>query len=124
MSKPKVFLVDDHKIMNYVLGKMLVLQGVTDCIFEYDDPLLALKDLKIKKPDLILLDLNMPNFSGWDFLDELHEIGPDHTKVILITGSSRPEDKAQSKKYPMVVDFLKKPLSKENISSIGKRYNS
>lgn len=68
-----------------------------------------------KKPQLIFLDLNMPVMGGWEFLDnftstdyeEFNSIG-----IIVLSSTINPEDLAKSKKYPAVIDFLSKPISK------------
>ena len=50
-----------------------------------------------KLPDMIFVDLNMPLFSGWDFLKRMeqmqHEISKD-IPVFVISSSLRPDDKA------------------------------
>ena len=73
----------------------------------------------VKKPQLIFLDLNMPVMNGWEFLDcfiakeysEYHQ-----TKIIILSSTIDPEDLEKSKKYPMVIDFLPKPISKEMLA--------
>ena len=75
----------------------------------------------IKKPQLIFLDLNMPVMGGWEFLNsfsteeysDFHDIG-----VIILSSTIDPEDLAKAKKYPMVIDFLSKPISKEMLEYI------
>ena len=70
---------------------------------------------KIKKPQLIFLDLNMPVMGGWEFLE--HFTSPDYEefnsiKIIVLSSTINPEDLAKAKKYPAVIDFLSKPISK------------
>jgi CheY-like chemotaxis protein len=68
------------------------------------------------KPQLIFLDLNMPVMGGWEFLDSFNtsEYSDYHnTKIIILSSTIDPEDLEKSKKYPMVIDFLSKPISKE-----------
>jgi CheY-like chemotaxis protein len=68
------------------------------------------------KPQLIFLDLNMPVMDGWEFLDAFNtsEFSGFHdSKVIILSSTIDPEDLEKSKKYPMVIDFLSKPISKE-----------
>jgi CheY-like chemotaxis protein len=78
-------------------------------------------DAQLSKPQLIFLDLNMPVMSGWEFLDsfstpEYSEF--NNTKVIILSSTIDPEDLEKSNKYPMVIDFLSKPISKEMLEYI------
>ncbi|MCI4443164.1 MAG: response regulator [Lentimicrobium sp.] len=69
-----------------------------------------------KYPQLIFLDLNMPVMGGWEFLDSFSTADYsdyNDTKVIILSSTIDPEDLEKSKKYPMVIDFLSKPISKE-----------
>jgi CheY-like chemotaxis protein len=74
-----------------------------------------------KLPDMIFVDLNMPMFSGWDFLERMeqmqHEISKD-IPVFVISSSLRPDDKATSSKYAFVQDFISKPVNSEEIERI------
>jgi len=70
----------------------------------------------INKPQLIFLDLNMPVMNGWEFLESFItvEYSDYHdTKIIILSSTIDPQDLEKSKKYPMVIDFLSKPISKE-----------
>lgn len=74
-----------------------------------------------KLPDMIFVDLNMPLFSGWDFLKRMekmqHKISKD-IPVFVISSSLRPDDKATSSKYSFVQDFISKPVNSEEIERI------
>ena len=75
----------------------------------------------IKKPQLIFLDLNMPVMGGWEFLDSFSTADYSEyntTKVIILSSTIDPEDLKKAKKYPMVLDFLSKPISKEMLEYI------
>lgn len=83
-------------------------------------------DTSKKNPQLIFLDLNMPVMGGWEFLDtfstaEYSEY--NHIKVIILSSTIDPEDLKKSKKYPMVIDFLSKPISKEMLEYIRTKFN-
>lgn len=76
----------------------------------------TLKTTITTKPQLIFLDLNMPVMDGWEFLEGFNslEFSDFHnTKVIILSSTIDPADLEKSKKYPMVIDFLSKPISKE-----------
>lgn len=78
-------------------------------------------DEQSKKPQLIFLDLNMPVMGGWEFLDSFStsEYSKHNTtKVIILSSTIDPEDIEKAKKYPMVLDFLSKPISKEMLEYV------
>ncbi|MDR7210394.1 response regulator [Flavobacterium piscis] len=70
---------------------------------------------KAKKPQLIFLDLNMPVMGGWEFLDHFTSVDYEEfnsISIIVLSSTINPEDLAKAKKYPVVIDFLSKPISK------------
>jgi CheY-like chemotaxis protein len=63
----------------------------------------------------------MPVMGGWEFLEsfsssEYSEY--NHIKVIILSSTVDPNDLENSKKYPMVIDFLSKPISKEMLEYV------
>ena len=67
-----------------------------------------------KHPQLIFLDLNMPVMGGWEFLDHFNgEAFSEfkNIKIIVLSSTINPEDLEKSKNYPMVIDFLSKPIT-------------
>ncbi|KAF2332570.1 response regulator [Flavobacterium daemonense] len=77
-----------------------------------------------KKPELIFLDLNMPVMGGWEFLD--HFTSPDYAEfnsanVIVLSSTIDPEDLAKAKKYPIIIDFLSKPITQPMLEYLKKK---
>ncbi len=72
-------------------------------------------------PDLIFLDLDMPQLTGWEFLDKLETLNNDamrNVQVHIMSSSIRSADVFHSKKYACVNSFMTKPLSREKINKI------
>jgi CheY-like chemotaxis protein len=73
-------------------------------------------------PELIFLDLNMPCMNGWDFLDEFVEkfqMRFCNTRVVILSSSIAPAEKAKAAKYPIVIDYLSKPLTINALKTIS-----
>ena len=77
-----------------------------------------------KRPELIFLDLNMPIMGGWEFLD--HFTSSDYKEfntvpVIVLSSTIDPEDLAKAKKYPIIIDFLSKPITQPLLEYLKKK---
>ncbi|GJM37495.1 MAG: response regulator [Acidimicrobiales bacterium] len=65
-------------------------------------------------PDIILLDINMPGKSGWDFLDEFDQLEEGRRTsavVVMLTSSQAPADVQGAATRPLVSNFATKPLT-------------
>jgi CheY-like chemotaxis protein len=72
-------------------------------------------------PDIILLDINMPEMNGFDFLEKYKLFSPSvltKMNVIILTSSNNPDDSAAAAKNPLVCAFLNKPLNETKLISI------
>jgi CheY-like chemotaxis protein len=70
-------------------------------------------------PEIILLDINMPIWDAWDFLDEFcKEVGELNGMIYIITSSIDKVDEAKATEYALVKGYLKKPVSFEKIIEI------
>lgn len=70
-------------------------------------------------PDLILLDLNMPGTTGWQFLERLKLAALElHPIICILTTSANPADREMAESHEQVHDFLTKPLDAGGFSSL------
>jgi response regulator of citrate/malate metabolism len=76
-----------------------------------------LKNMNPSVDALILLDVNFPFSSGWDFLAQYHQF-QIQSKVIVLASSIDTFDRDKARKYPMVIDYITKPLSLEMVKEI------
>ena len=113
----KVMLVDDQKMANFITRKLIEVTGFSTEVVDYTAPQEALLDISNTNPDLIFLDLNMPEVNGWQFLEVLTE-KQNQTQVVIVTSSTSIHDKEKAQKYAQVIDFLEKPLTKNTILSL------
>jgi len=107
-----IFLVDDQKITNFINRKIITMARITERIHCYINPLFALQEIELKEPQFILLDLNMPDIDGWEFLERLKSYQTD-AKVIILTSSTSNEDIQRAKMCDKVIDYLVKPLNEQ-----------
>ena len=72
-------------------------------------------------PSLILLDINMPIMTGWQFLEELEGNANallDKTKIYMLSSSQNPEDFVRADIHPFVTGFIRKPLEFETFNRL------
>lgn len=127
----KVLCVDDDSISLTISQLLLKRTGfameVATAIdgsdaLEYFDTLFSQDPQPIENaPGLILLDINMPVMNGWEFLQEyvpLYASKLANTRIVILSSTIDPEDFALAKQYPVVVQFISKPLSIENLEEL------
>jgi CheY-like chemotaxis protein len=124
----KIVIIDDdpidHFLIQHVMQDVDYFDKTTytmdgDLVLDYIEANQAVPEAL---PDVILLDLNMPNFSGWDFLDRYNEITSSlkkDIKVYILTSSVRPTDRERSGQYPFIKAFISKPLDEGIIDRIN-----
>ncbi|WP_287059311.1 response regulator, partial [Algoriphagus sp.] len=65
----------------------------------------------------LFLDLNMPEMTGWDFLDNF-DSQKNEAEIYILSSSVDERDINKASKYQVVKDYLSKPLIKKYIKSI------
>lgn len=123
----KLVLIDDepvfHKIVqmtirNTELSKEATYSFDGEVILEY------LEEKKLESqalPDYIFVDLYMPAFDGWEFLNrfqKLYKSLQKNIKIYVVTSSVNPADIKRSKLYPFVTSFISKPIMKDVFDDI------
>lgn len=116
----KLILIDDQNIINFVHRKIINLIDPEIEIIDFVDPFLALESIKETPPDLIFLDLNMPQMNGWQLLDILTE-NEIKVPVIIITSSGSHADKSRAEDYSQVICYEQKPLHKVGFEKLLNR---
>jgi len=116
-EKLKIFLVDDQKISNFITRKIIELSKVSCEVTAFEKPKIAFPLVLKEQPDLIFLDLNMPEMSGWDFLEEMKK--NKHTsKVVILSSSTSNLDINRASEYAQVISYQTKPPSREKFKAL------
>lgn len=86
MKTLKVMIVDDHiQIVEGLAARIDWQQLGSPVVFQYTDPLTALKKAQEETVDLVLSDICIPGMSGLEMSKRLLHINP-RTKIIFISG--------------------------------------
>lgn len=80
----KIIIADDHSMVREGLKKLLELDGDIEVIGEASDGIECIELLKKSYPEVLLLDINMPNMNGLEVLKKLKE-NRMKVKVIILT---------------------------------------
>jgi CheY-like chemotaxis protein len=124
MKEPAIIIqIDDDEINNFINESIFRSNAKSAKIKSFTNPAEALKFIKKEfiinpVPAVVFLDINMPEMSGWEILEELKEhdaILTEFMTIYMISSSIDAVDKNKSKNNTLVKDFVSKPLSNKAI---------
>ncbi|TXE04040.1 response regulator [Algoriphagus aquimarinus] len=113
----KILLLDDDRIQKILVEKRLLKINSGIEFVYFDTPSKALDYLKTESVDLLLVDLNLPEMTGWEFVDEVEKVSPDSV-VILQSGSVENEQIQRANSDKRISEIFEKPLSESDLRSI------
>lgn len=125
---PKIrslMVVDDIEDDLFFYERIVKRSGIVENYVAFDSAENALDHLRVAAPgsiDVILLDINMPRMSGFEFLDAASaELGEKFVNVVvfMLTSSLAARDMERAKKYSVVRDYFSKPLTVEQLRMIA-----
>ena len=123
MEIKKIVIIDDDPPNNYLCELMIKLHFPNMDIQCFTNPVEGLafvQSLELDQSTTILLDLNMPEMNGWQFLDELQKQQPK-SRLYILTSSINPLDEEKAAEYNCVSGYLSKPITAENIQNLLKQ---
>jgi DNA-binding response OmpR family regulator len=95
--KPKVLFIEDDMTLSSLFTMRMTREGFE--VLNVNDGETALQQAKEYRPDLVVVDLMMPNLSGYDVIDILRNtMETSTTKIVVLSALSQPEDIDKAKK--------------------------
>ncbi|MFT5791674.1 MAG: PAS domain S-box-containing protein [Saprospiraceae bacterium] len=118
ITDKKVLIVEDNKI-NMLLAKTLVKKIISNCtIYQAMDGNEAVEHYKKEKPDVILMDIQMPNKNGYEATHEIRQLaGGASTPIIAVTAGIMSDDREKCLKAGLD-DYLSKPIIESDLEQI------
>lgn len=119
------WLIDDNEIDLLITHKLITSWVPSISAQEFTNGWDALDKLKAGEPppQLILLDLFMPEISGWDFLDHYQPMAQENTSLYLLTSSIDDADIMRARSYDFVNGYLSKPIVRDSFSKVISDYH-
>lgn len=127
--KANVMLIDDNKIDLFISEKIIKKLCIDSNIRTFSSAKSGIEFLKLLEentfsktmlvPDIILLDINMPEMDGFQFLNEFNKLTKmkeKNIKIYMLSSSSNLKDINKAKNNKVCSGFINKPLTVQSLN--------
>jgi CheY-like chemotaxis protein len=124
---PLQFIIIDNDTVNNLLCDLAIKDAVADArILDFTDPLKAFEYMGAYNEsngsmNIVLLDINMPTWTGWDFVDHFEKLDEkikNRFKIYMLSSSIDNNDKLRAVENKNVVGYIEKPLTEDKVFSL------
>jgi CheY-like chemotaxis protein len=125
---PRFIAIDDDSVNNMICKLTIEMVEKTSEVVTFTNPSLGFDFImneygtkQEQRQTVLLLDINMPVMSGWEFLERFDNMKDEVKKlfkIYILSSSVDPRDKQRSYANKNVKAFLVKPLVKDNVTDI------
>jgi two-component system, chemotaxis family, chemotaxis protein CheY len=116
----KTVMIADDSIFTRNFMKKLVLEAGAEEVIEAKDGREAIDKYDASEPELVLMDIMMPNVNGLEAIKAIRSKHGD-AKIVMYTASNQ-EIIIKQALNEGALDFLPKPISKEEVFAVVKKY--
>ncbi|OGR87287.1 MAG: hypothetical protein A3J74_11295 [Elusimicrobia bacterium RIFCSPHIGHO2_02_FULL_57_9] len=114
----RLLIIDDDEDLRDIFERYMAKEGFS--VSSAEDGLKGLARIAVFKPDLIVLDLMMPNLNGFEVLHKMQQ-EKINVPVIVVTGFSQSANEQIIRQEPNVVEFVKKPIQYKELTVLIKK---
>lgn len=120
-------IIDDDSAYVYLTQRIIMMKRLCQNLLIYENGRIAMNGLlgilenDEDFPDLILLDINMPEMDGWQFLQEFTKLKPRLPKpvtIYLVTSSVDVRDVERARKFSDVSSYIIKPIDYPTLAEL------
>ena len=116
-----VFLVDDHTIFREGLLLLLEKEKEINIVGEAEDGHEAVNKVPSVRPDVVIMDISMPNLNGIEATRQIKEEEPD-IDILILSMKNNAEDAYQALKAGAIGYILKKSAGDEVVEAVRTAY--
>ncbi len=113
-TRRKVLIVDDEYLIRYAMQKLVEDEGYSAFTAGCGDE--ALRQFSEQKPDIVILDIHLPDINGLVLLKTIKEISPS-VSVIMATGCPDVHTSEEAMKMG-ALDYIAKPVSIDTLKTL------
>jgi len=119
-----ITIIDDSRFDRYLIQRILEykLDNISVACYSKAQEVLDLLSQGNFHTDFIFLDINMPEMSGWEFLNVFKHFKVN-VPVYILTSSESAADRNKAANNELVKGFFSKPLSVQALEKIAKTNN-
>jgi two-component system response regulator NreC len=112
-----IVLVDDHTVVRRALRVLLEEEPGFEVVAEAEDADGAIRYVRGHKPDVLILDLNMPGRASLEAIPEMQEASPE-TKIVVLTMQKEPAFARQALQQGVLGYVLKEAADDELVQAV------
>lgn len=123
----RIMLIDDDAMVHFLNQKLITKSGFQVEVQALSGAQEAMEHIAQQNGDaqscLVLLDLNMPGWTGWDFLAQFEGLEAEQKRnytIVILSTSENPADLKRADRIPVVKQYITKPLSLSILEEIVK----